>query len=172
MLAYTMSEKRGDLDLVMFRLAEKLAQEGWRTAGIVQTNTDCGDDRPCDMDVKVLPDGPVMRISQSLGKDSRGCRLDMNALETAVGNVSQILNAQTDVLLINKFGKQEADGRGLRGVIGTAVGLGVPVVCGVNALNREAFLRFSDGCAQQVETDVDALYAWFVAQQDQTSQSA
>lgn len=172
MLAYTMSNKRGDLDLVLLRLSEKLAQEGWKTAGIVQINSDCGDDRPCDMDVKVLPDGPVVRISQSLGKDSRGCRLDMNALETAVGSVTQILSEQTDVLIINKFGKQEAGGRGLRTVIGTAVGLGVPVISGVNALNRDAFLSFSDGCATQVPTDVDALYAWLTEQVKETPQSA
>ncbi len=172
MLAYTMSEKRGDLDLVMYRLSEKLAQEGWKAAGIVQINSDCGDDQPCDMDVKVLPDGPVMRISQSLGRDSRGCRLDMNALETAVGRVTQALNAQTDVLLINKFGKQEADGRGLRNVIGAAVGLGIPVISGVNGLNREAFLNFADGCAEQVEIDVEALYAWFVKQTKETPQNA
>ena len=162
MLAYTMSDKRGDLDLVMLGLSEKLEDAGWKTAGLVQINSDCGDDRPCDMDVKVLPDGPVLRISQSLGKDSRGCRLDMNALETAVGRVTQTLSAQTDVLLVNKFGKQEADGRGFRNVIGTAVGLGIPVISGVNALNREAFLSFSDGCATQVPTDVDALFDWLV----------
>ena len=61
-LAYTMAPGRGDVDLVLSRLAGNLQQVGWRTCGVVQTNTDCGEANPCDMDVRVLPDGPVIRI--------------------------------------------------------------------------------------------------------------
>ncbi len=172
MLAYTFSDKRGDLDMVLFKLSEKLAAKGLSAAGLVQINTERCKDHACDMDVKVLPAGPVMRISQSLGKDSRGCRLDTGALETAVGHVTQTLTTQTDVLIINKFGKLEAGGRGFRNVIGTAIGLGVPVISGVNALNRKAFLSFSDGCATELSAEVEELYTWLVQQAETRLKSA
>ena len=77
-IAYTIAPGRGDTDLLLAAMAVELQGQGFRTCGTVQINTACDDDAdgPCEMDVKVLPDGPVIRISQSLGKGARGCRLD------------------------------------------------------------------------------------------------
>ncbi len=119
-LAYTMSQTAGDLDLVLFYLANDLAAKGWKTAGVVQINTERETCHPCDMDVLILPDGPTIRISQSLGREAKGCRLDPAALEKAVAAVAQRLAGEVDVLIVNKFGKHEADGRGFRDVIAEA----------------------------------------------------
>lgn len=159
-IAYTMSAGRGDTDLLLYSLAEILKSEGFHTCGVVQINSHCGEDRPCDMDVQVLPDGPMVRISQSLGPNARGCRLDPSALETAVAHVSERLHSGCDILIVNKFGKHEADGRGFRPVIAEALGLDIPVLVGLNRLNKDAFLKFSDGLAEQVPSTQDALRAW------------
>lgn len=159
-IAYTMAPGRGDTDLLMARLAEQLRARGIRTCGIVQTNTEVDGGGPCDMDVKVLPDGPVIRISQSLGKDSHGCRLDPDALERAVGLVGASFAAGADLLIVNKFGKHEADGRGFREVIAEAVAADVPVLVGLNPLNRPAFLAFTGEGATQLPPSYDALAGW------------
>lgn len=159
-LAFTMAPGRGDTDLLLERLAARLAVQGVRCAGTVQINTERADTRPCDMDVRVLPDGPVLRISQDRGPEARGCRLDADALETAVGHVAARLMAGADLLMINKFGKHEAEGRGFREVIASAVELDVPVLVGLNALNRDAFEAFSDGAAIEVAPDLTSLEAW------------
>ena len=80
-LACTLAPGRGDVDLLLARLAERLAARGLRCAGTVQINSEAGPGRPCDMDVRLLPHGPVLRISQSLGPGAHGCRLDPGALE-------------------------------------------------------------------------------------------
>ncbi|MEM9638029.1 MAG: DUF2478 domain-containing protein, partial [Pseudomonadota bacterium] len=110
-IAYTMVPGRGDTDLLLHRVTRSLIADGLRPAGTVQINTERVDAGPCDMDVIVLPDGPSIRISQSLGPQARGCRLDPAALETAVGLVQTRLS-ESDCLIVNKFGKHEADGRG------------------------------------------------------------
>ena len=150
-LAYVMTETRGGTDRLLSSLAEALHAKGIALAGIVQTNTECSDDALCDMDVRVLPDGETIRISQSLGAGARGCRLNPEALEQAVGQVSSSLQAEPrpQVLIVNKFGKHEADGRGMRPVIGEALAQGLVVVSGVNRMNVEAFKAFSDGMAVQ-----------------------
>jgi len=112
------------------------------------------------MDVKVLPDGPVLRISQDLGRDAKGCRLDPAALETAVGLVEGQLQQGVDFVVINKFGKHEAEGRGFRSVIAEAVALDIPVLVGVNSLNQQAFLDFTDGAALNLAPDLQALTDW------------
>ncbi|WP_349359790.1 DUF2478 domain-containing protein [Stappia sp.] len=162
-IAYTMSPGRGDTDLVLARLATGLADAGLRTCGVVQINTERPDTPVCDMDVKVLPEGPVIRISQTLGPGARGCRLDPPALEEAVGLVSARLAAGADVLIVNKFGKHEAGGRGFRDVIADALARDVPVVVGVNGMNERAFLDFTADMATRVDPDADALRAWLDA---------
>ncbi|WP_299779429.1 DUF2478 domain-containing protein [uncultured Roseobacter sp.] len=159
-IAYTMAPARGDTDLLLCRFAQELGVRGLKSAGTVQINTECPDAGPCDMDVRVLPDGPVIRISQSLGPEAKGCRLDPDALETAVGLVRRSIRPETDCLIVNKFGKHEADGRGFRDVIADALSLGIPVVVGLNALNKSAFLDFTGGLGEELEPDIRVLIQW------------
>lgn len=109
-LAYVTTTDRGATDRLLSQVAERLLAKGAKLAGVVQTNTDCVDSAKCDMDLRVLPDGETIRISQSLGEHARGCRLDPAALEQAVGYVSASLEDAPQLLIINKFGKHEADG--------------------------------------------------------------
>lgn len=159
-LAYTMAPGRGDTDLILFKLANALSARGLRCCGTVQINSERGDTGPCDMDVRVLPDGPILRISQDLGRDSHGCRLDPAALETAVGLVSASLEKGADVLIVNKFGKHEAEGRGFRTVIADALSYGIPVIVGVNALNLPAFHEFSQSLAVGLPCETNTLADW------------
>jgi nucleoside-triphosphatase THEP1 len=159
-LAYTMAPGRGDTDLTLFRLARLLAARGLRCCGTVQINSERADAGPCDMDVRVLPEGPVLRISQDLGRSARGCRLDPAALETAVGLVAASLASGVDVLIVNKFGKHEAQGRGFRQVIAEALAAGIPVIVGVNALNLPAFEDFAQGLATGLPCEPGALAGW------------
>jgi nucleoside-triphosphatase THEP1 len=160
-IAYTMSSGPGDTDQVLAGLAAHLAEKGLRTCGVAQINTqreDCS--FPCDMDVQVLPDGPIIRISQSLGREAKGCRLNPEALEMAVAEALNRLNTGVDVVIINKFGKHEADGRGFRDLIAEALSRDIPVVIGVNKQNLEAFQEFTAGQAVHVSATVDDLSLW------------
>lgn len=159
-LAYTMAPGRGDTDLILAGLAGELITRGLRLCGTVQINTERTSCGPCDMDVRVLPDGPVLRISQDLGQHARGCRLDPAALQTAVGLVEARLDTGTELLIINKFGKHEAEGHGFRDVIARAVDFGIPVLVGLNGLNRTAFEDFASGLATPLPPEQDALVKW------------
>lgn len=159
-IGYITADGRGDMDLLLDGLATRAAARGWRLCGTVQINSDCSPDRPCDMDVRILPDGPVIRISQTLGKGARGCRLDPGALEQAVAQTAARLDEGCDLMIVNKFGKQEADGRGFRGVIAEALGKGIPVLVGVNRLNLARFEAFTEGLAEPVAPDGSTLDAW------------
>jgi hypothetical protein len=151
------------MDQILAQVAERVMAAGLRPVGTVQINTECDRDGPCDMDVRVLPDGPMIRISQSLGPGARGCRLDPEALERSVGLVEQRLSG-ADCLIVNKFGKHEADGRGFRSVIGEALAQGIPVLVGINGMNRDRFDAFTEGLAETLEPDPETLSDWLLAQ--------
>ena len=159
-LAYTMAPGRGDTDFILEQVSSALIGRGLRLCGTVQINTERKTDGPCDMDVKVLPTGPIVRISQTLGPGSRGCRLNPEALEEAVGKVQARLARGADLLIIHKFGKHEAEGRGFREVIATAIDLNIPVVVGINGLNRDAFLEFSGGLAEEIAHKTEEILSW------------
>lgn len=162
-IAYTMAHGRGKLDLLLAELAERLQERGLTARGIVQTNTGCEVDQRCDMDVQVLPDGPIIRISQDLGKEARGCRLDPDAMATAITAVSHSMAKPYDVFLLNKFGKQEAEGKGFRDLLAEALEAGATVIAGTNPLNAETFEEFAGGMATKVEPNIDDLLAWYDA---------
>ena len=159
-LAYVTTTDRGATDHLLSAFAEALADAGTPLAGVVQTNTECAEGYRCDMDLKVLPTGEFIRISQSLGKDARGCRLDPAELERAVGLVTQSLDKAPRLLIINKFGKHEADGRGFRPIIADALERGIPVLVGLNQLNIERFQEFAGGMADALDADLGSLTDW------------
>ncbi|SHI49411.1 Protein of unknown function [Shimia gijangensis] len=162
-IAYTMTEGKGALDRLLADFADTLAAKGVRTCGIVQINSECGDDEDdrCDMDVRVLPNGSLIRISQSLGRGSQGCRLDGDALEAAVAEVGRLMETDFDIFILNKYGKQEAEGRGFRDLIAHALERGAAVIAGTNGLNSARFDEFSGGLAEYVPPEPDALMQWF-----------
>jgi len=162
-LAYTMAPGRGDTDLLLAGLAADLDARGLRCSGTVQINTARTDARACDMDVRVLPDGPVLRISQDRGPRARGCRLDPDALETSVGLAERQLAFGADLLIVNKFGKHEAEGRGFRDLIAEALAEHVPVLVGLNQLNKKAFEEFSAGHAVSLTPEHSALSNWVLS---------
>lgn len=160
-IAYTMAPGRGDVDLLLQKVAQTLIEKGARPAGTAQVNTRRAVAGPCDMDVIVLPGGPTIRISQDLGAQARGCRLDPDALETAVSLVQARL-PESDCLIVNKFGKLEAEGRGFRPVIADALERGLPVLVGLNHLNADAFETFAGGAAIRLEPRQSSLEAWIM----------
>lgn len=159
-IAFLMPTDQADIDRVLSGLAWRLENRGLRVCGTVQANIQRESDCRCDMDLQVLPEGPVIRISQDLGPEARGCRLDPAALETAVGIVEERLARGADILIVNRFGKHESEGHGFRSVIGEALVQDIPVLVGVNRLNREAFETFADGLAQELKPEIGLLETW------------
>ncbi|MEY8828027.1 DUF2478 domain-containing protein [Sedimentitalea sp. XS_ASV28] len=163
-LAYIRTMARGQTDILLSDFADRLIARGVRVGGVVQSNTTCSDSHLCDMDVRVMPDGPVFRISQSLGAGARGCRLNPDALEQAVGHVAQSLDAASgrlpQVLIVNKFGKHEADGRGFRPLIAEAMLAGIPVLTAVNPTNHAQFRDFAQGLELCLPGTMTALLDW------------
>lgn len=159
-LAYVRSSRRGGTDLLLSEFAFRQIALGKRVAGVVQINTECQDGFRCDMDVQVLPEGSRIRISQDLGRNSRGCRLDPEALEQAVAELGPLIDAGADLLIINKFGKHEADGRGFRDLMARALELDIPVIVGASETNEQAFLEFSAGLAEKLPPEPEQMDAW------------
>lgn len=158
-LAHISIAGRGETDRFLAAVAARLEMAGLRLAGTVQSNTARADRTRCDMDLRVLPDGPVYRISEDRGAAARGCMLDHGALEQTVAEVARRLDG-ADLLIVNKFGKAESEGRGLVPVISDALARGLPVLVGVNGLNLPLYLDFAGGLSDALPATEETVAAW------------
>lgn len=164
MLGFIIDDAIGATDRLLCQVADTLQARGMKLAGAVQENLGGDAVTRCDMVLRVLGTDAVFTISQSLGPCATGCRLDPGALERAVGLVQATLNDPADVLIVNKFGKQEIDGRGFRPVIAEALSRGIPVLTATGGGQRDAFVGFSGDMAQQIEATPEAILSWLHAQ--------
>ncbi len=161
-LGYISAGPEGETDLLLQEVAQRLAAHGLKTAGTVQINTLRPGRKKSDMDLFLLPEGPQIRISLDRGEAATGCRLDTAALEEAAVIAAQRLSG-ADVLMVNKFGKQEADGHGLADSVAEALGDGKPVLCGMADHFLEGFLNYAAGQAEELPRDLDRVFAWVLA---------
>lgn len=158
-LRYVSLAGRGQTDACLTAAVRLLQASGVKLAGTFALESD---DPACDMQLQILPDGPVIRINQNLGRAARGCRLDGGALEQAVMEVAARTNG-AQMLVVNKFGKLESSGRGYVPLISDALERGVPVLIGVNTLNLPELLAFAGDLAQALPGDPSAIAAWALA---------
>jgi Protein of unknown function (DUF2478) len=158
-IAYVTLAGRGATDACIAAAVALLRARNVRLAGTVQTDRPRDDRDVCDMDLAVLPDGPVFRINQDRGALARGCRLDGGALEQAVTEVGPRM-AGAKVLVVNKFGKLEAQGHGFVPLIVQAVDCDMPVLIGVNGLNLPDLLTFCGGMATALPADPALIADW------------
>jgi hypothetical protein len=154
------SDQSAGADAVLATLARVLADMGYRLAGAVQHNPARPDRCRCDMMLEDLSTGRIVAISEDRGPEARGCRLNPAALEQLVGAAAAGLDAGADLLIVNRFGKREAEGRGFRGVIEQAVTGGVPVLVAVSAANLDAWHAFAGALDERLEPDLVSAVRW------------
>ena len=147
-------------DALIARCATTLVASGYRLGGIVQSNPHRDGRRRCDMYVRDLLAGDEIKISFDRGNEARGCRLDPDAFARIDAWVERAVLERVDLLIINKFGKEEARGRGLRQVVADALLAEIPLVIGVSTLNLRDFLSFVGDSATRLRPDIEAITAW------------
>ena len=162
-LAFLRAPETGQTNRLLAGLASRLAARGVRVCGSVQIDSPRAGQARCDMDLRLLPDGALLRISENRGIGAGGCQLDPGALEAAVAEVTSRLAQGADLLIVNKFGKQEADGHGFRALIAEAVASGIPVLVGLNAAGAAGFAAFAEGLAEALTPEAEALDQWALA---------
>lgn len=152
------------IDRAILKIVHRLRQQGYRLAGAIRAHITPPDANRCDLFLENLATSTVFPMSQDLGAGSDACRLDDAALDAIAAKVEDSLQDGVDILILNKFGKQEAEGRGLRSPIVNAVGRGIPVLVGLNSGRAQSWDEFCGAGGQTLDPDDDtALERWLKA---------
>jgi len=124
--------------------------QGLSLAGVLQHLVSADADRRCDVHLEDLNSGHRTALFEDRGAGARGCRLDEAALAEASARIEGVLEGGPDLLVLNKFGKAECEGRGLRDLIAIAIDRGIPVIIGVPRRNLEAWRSFAGDFAVEL----------------------
>lgn len=159
-LAAIIYDKGFRIDDFMTRVATRLAVDGVRVRGLVQENF--GDDPNSSVMVLVeLASSGRFGISQDLGTQAQGCRLDPHGLADAGGRIDQELARGIDLLVLNKFGRAEAEqGAGLRSTVARAIESGIPVLTAVRPPYTAAWDAFHGGMSTALAPELETVLAW------------
>ena len=79
----------------------------------------------------LLHSGEKLLLAQDFDPAVQGCRLDLTRLQDAGMRIAEALFHGVDLVIINRFGKRERDGKGLAFLIERAFNADIPVVIAV-----------------------------------------
>ena len=142
------------------RIVENCRWRGLRLAGVLQHPV-CSDAAGhCDVALEELTTGLRTDLFEDRGPGASGCRLDVAALAEVNAQVARSLDNDPELLILNKFGKVEAEGRGLLDLVAIAVDRSIPVVIGVPIRNLEAWRNFAGGMSVEFSSDPFEIMDW------------
>jgi hypothetical protein len=137
-------------DRTLRALALDLLERGHRLAGLVQHNHPRPGRSRCDMVLEELSGGDLVPISQDRGPHARGCALDVGQLLTAIELVRAQIDGRPDLVVLNKFGKTEAEGGGFRDLIAEVIEAGLPLLIAVPWRNIESWREFAGDFSREI----------------------
>jgi molybdate transport system ATP-binding protein len=142
-LAAVLYRPEDDVDTLLADFAGDLLRGARRLGGIVQRNPKDKAGRPTGMQAVDLLTGREVSICRPLGSGAMACKLDPGGLAEAALAVTRAITADVELIVINKFSKQEAAGHGLRSEFAEAILAGIPVLTAVPEKCFEAWVKFT-----------------------------
>src|SRR5262249_14927167 len=146
-----------DPDAVLRDFAADLSARGCRAVGMVQAG-ECADS---SLSAILLHSGEKLALAQDFDPAASGCRLDVGRLQNAGARVADALEAGADLLIVNRFGKRERDGKGLGYLIARAHDADIPVVIAVSSHRFADWIKFAGDTSVKLACNRDALEAWW-----------
>ncbi len=156
-LAALVYEPRQDPDAVLRDFAADLNARGLRAVGMVQAGQ-CAD---LSLSAVLLHSGEKLLLAQDFDPAASGCRLDLARLQNAGERIAGAMEQGADLVIINRFGKRERDGKGLSYLIGRALDADIPVVIAVASEHFADWIKFAGGMSVKLACDRGALDQWW-----------
>jgi Protein of unknown function (DUF2478) len=149
-LAALVYEPDQDPDAILREFATDLMAGGIRAVGLVQLGHHC-------------LDAPKLSAVLVHSGEELPLYLDVGRLLDAGSRVACAIDEGADLVIVNRFGRQERDGKGLSYLVERALSADIPVVIAVPSHRFADWIRFADGMSVKLRCDRAALDAWWRA---------
>lgn len=164
-LVYTDDENRDLATNILWSSINQLRAQGIKIGGLMNKCTEDGH-HVSDI-IQSISDSREYIISQCLGTGSTGCRLDTVALAESSIVLRDAIDEHVDVLVINKFGKAEAEGSGLVDEYTRAIAEHIPVLSLVDTKYLPDWQDFTAELGEELPLNMDTVMNWILSRLDQ-----
>jgi nucleoside-triphosphatase THEP1 len=157
-LAALVYERDQDPDEILRAFAADLKARGYRAVGMVQLGhhrLDAG------LTATLVHTGEELQLFRDLDARPAGSRLDKGRLHDAGKQIASAIDRGADLVIVNRFGRQELEGKGFCSLIEHAASADIPVVIAVPAHRFTDWIKFADGMSVKLRCDRDALDDWW-----------
>ena len=155
-----------EADAMLAAIVADLQRAGRRVRGLLMRHvgglagdTACG----TQMFLVDVANEETYLVSQPMGSLSKSCRADPQGFARATVVLRRALQERPDLVVLNRFGRLEAEGGGMSAELLDLMAEGVPVLTAVAPAYRDAWDAFSGG-APVLPLDAAAVQAWLAAQ--------
>lgn len=159
--AAILDDGTADVDALLAGVVARQQQLGRRVRGLLMTYPAGRDGCQRPMVMVDVATGEPYTVSQDLGSGATGCRADLQGFARA----GQVLHAALDdaeLVVCNRFGSLEADGKGFAAELLALLAAGIPLLTAVTTSRRDRWFEFSGG-AGVLPADGSAVDAWLAA---------
>jgi hypothetical protein len=147
----------------VFRTLAERWRPAFRLAGVIAEQHRLAD-RTCSAGFLLnVTSGERFSIFHDLGPGSTECHLDETGALTAAGAVQRDIAAGCDLVLLSKFGKLEADRRGLFGAFKATLDAHIPLLTSVSPACVTQWEQLVRQSYAVLQADVDQIGAWWQA---------
>lgn len=158
---------REEIQHLLVEAARRLKAAGVRVLGVVEDMVPGVDHH--DVMLLDLVSGATHRLHQDLGPGSSGCSLDPEGLAAACAGVETAIAARSaeggdagdTVVILSKFGRQEAEGRGLTAAFYAAVAAEFSVLTSVSPSVSGEWADFVGDMALLAPARIGEVEAWW-----------
>ena len=145
-------------DRLLAEFVQDLVARGYRVVGLIQTRLADG-----GAAVTVLPTGETIALAPRRGACSPASRPDPCDLAAAAARIDALIPTGADLVIINRFGKLEAEGTGLVDEIARALSFDIPVLVAVPEFRFSAWLSYCGGMGVKLPCRNGSLQSWWDA---------
>jgi Protein of unknown function (DUF2478) len=149
-----------DPDRLLLDFAGDLQRGGRRVVGVVQLGR-ISKTHDATLVAVILPSAAVVDLDHERGRV--GCRPHAGRLASIAGALADEIAAGADLVIINRFGKLEAGGEGLVGLIRQAVDADIPVLTAVPETYFATCIKYTGGMNVRLPCRRAALDQWWAS---------
>ena len=162
-LAAIQYERDFDINGLLSKIVKSLKKKGVVIGGVLQESEFRPNGGCVRLNIVDIRTGKTERITQDRGRESRGCKLDPRGLAAISHCITDAIDADVDLVIINKFGRAESEGDGLLFCIADAISAGVPILTTVREPYVAAWNLYHGGLAIGLPSRIDAILQWYDA---------
>lgn len=145
----------------MFRDLVSRWQPALRIAGVIAESHGLPDRKCTAGYLRSIISGARFPIFQVLGPGADACHLEGDGAATASVAVEKDIAAGCDIVLLSKFGKLEAAGKGLADAFLAAIAAEKPILTSVSPAFEPAWIEFASPLFVTLSADPSQVEAWW-----------